>query len=606
MGGFFVPYFISETKYIKNLYKYMEESYFTISDTPFTGVPTELKGKFPKVSSIKLADSPDSPYVQLLHGEIQDCNESLNALALTAEYDIQLQEKILEHSEDLRPLIELGFHGLDKLVKTPQPLTYKESFSLISYVIMASNEALKTRLEPIVPGYKDGLTKDNLLLLQSVSLLQAMSTREAMIGLTAEEIAGMIAATVELDTITRVKTEPDLPVFALGGMGGDRGIAMNGEYSKLFSVSTISAFVLGEYGLVHKHHSYPNTSKIAGQSAIESFGSRSDFKSSQSMEHILETSNILMTSCHTTRTLHHISHALKGETINHVIGPGAFPHSADVPLTAFIGVNQNVHPSTFIDALKILNTKGIQKYSNSVAFCGIDDELAHISSDILDPEKFYTSPALKKMVAMDEVPPPPYITMASFLIDGENKGTFFIEPSDFMSNEDVQHLSQANILIHNEKCEILRANTEVISGTDEFKVKYVAMTAALALFTRDFAQLPDALNLETKRVNPIYLKKCYRETLETVQLGKAKERMQLYVESTQKDCLPGIDVVIFDIDNTLAIPKNPAFYRQYGDAVNNAVAKYLNIPLERARNIADFYRQEFGGGEQTLSSYNNS
>ncbi len=68
------------------------------------------------------------------------------------------------------------------------------------------------------------------------------------------------------------------------------------------------------------------------------------------------------------------------------------------------------------------------------------------------------------------------------------------------------------------------------------------------------------------------------------------------------DLLPGIELVIVDIDNTLAIPKTSEFYRFYGDAVNRAVSSYLGISPVEGIKVADYYREYFGGGEMALFS----
>jgi len=488
------------------------------------------------------------------------------------------------------------------MVKSPEPLTYEQCFSLGIYVCLTSNSALYDALVARTNGYSYGLLEKDILRLQAVSLLQSMSTREGIIGLHPQEIAGLVAATLELDTVVRVKTPSGLPTFAFGGMGGDRGLKINGEQSKLFSVSTLAALALADFAPVHKHHSYPNTSKVAGQSAIESLGARSDFTDSNSMERALDLSGILMTSCHSTRTLHTISHALKGETINHVIGPVALPHDETNEVNALIGVNHNVHPATIIESLKILQNKGIQKYGNSVAFCGIEAPIEEVPPEIVNPDRYYANRDLKSIVVMDEVPPPPHTTMASFLVNGENAGTFLIAPTDFMADEEARVLESDHLLIPNTADEILTANENVIKGKDYVKSRYVAMTVALALFTRDCAHLPDALNKSTKRVNSTYLRERYDLACTAMTNGNLEKRVRLYVESTQKDMLPGVDLVILDVDNTLVRPKDHGFYRKYGDAVNLATSNYLDVPTEEGVRVANFYRQNFGGGEMALFS----
>jgi len=320
------------------------------------------------------------------------------------------------------------------------------------------------------------------------------------------------------------------------------------------------------------------------------------------MENVLDLTGVLMTSCHNTRTLHTISHVLKGETINHIIGPLAIPHNGFDKVNALIGVNQNIHPATIIETLKILQAKGVQAYGNSVAFCGLDGPIEGISPEIVDPCQFYDRKDLKNSVVLDEVSPPPYTTMASFLVNGENTGVFLIAPTDFMEEREAQSLQIDHLLISNSSDAILAANEDVVKGQDSIKGRYVAMTVALAIFTRDYSHLPDALDRRADRVNPTYLRECYKTACETMQNGKLEKRTKLYIEATQKDMLPGIDLVILDIDNTLVKPRDPNFYRQYSAAVNVAVSQYLDVSLEEGTRVADFYRQNFGGGEIALFS----
>lgn len=537
-----------------------------------------------------------------MQGRIHNSTDALQQLAFNEGYRPRLEAKIIEHGKDLEPFCNLGFHSLDALVKSPEPLTYEQCFSLGAYVCLTSNSALYDALLSRTRGYSYGLLEKDTLRLQAVSLLQSMSTREGIIGLRPQEIAGLVAATLELDTVVRIKTPSGLPTFAFGGMGGDRGLKIDGEQSKLFSVSTLAALALADFAPVHKHHSYPNTSKVAGQSAIESLGARSDFVESIRMENALGMSGVLMTSCHSVRTLHTISHALRGETINHVIGPVAIPHNEANEVNALIGVNHNVHPATIIESLKILQSKGIQKYGNSVAFCGVEAPIGEVPHDMVNPSNYYTNRRLKSLVAIDEVPPPPYTTMASFLVNGKNAGTFLIAPTDFMEAEEAKILENDNLLIPNTTDEILTANENVIKGRDYVKSRYVAMTVALALFAKDYASLPEALDKNTKRLNAAYLKKCYKLACNAMSNGNLEKRVRLYVESTQKDMIPGVDLVILDIDNTLVNPRDPNFYRKYSEAVNISVSDYLGVPLEEGTRVADFYRQHFSGGEVALFS----
>jgi len=549
----------------------------------------------PEIAAIRLRGYP---YEQVIDGEPHDSTDTLNGFARNESYENNLALKLAEHEPDLEPLRELGFHGLDAKVKSPGALTYEEAFSLATFVCLTSNRELHKAFEPELAGIGEPET----LRLQAVSLLQGMSTRESLIGFEPQEIAGMVAATLELDTVARVASPSETPTFIVGGMGGDRGIPSHGEQSKLFSTSTLASIALAGLVAVHKHHSYPNTSKAAGQSAIEALGARSDMEDAATMELALGISGMLMTSCHSVRTLHTISHILKGETVNHAIGPLAVPHASSDKVNALVGVNHNVHPTTIIETLRVLQTKGIQDYGNSVAFCGVTAPVEELPAEILDPKAYYAAPDLKELIMLDEVAPPPFVTMASFLVDGQSSGPYLIEPIDFMEAEEAEAMSSDGLLIPNTLEDIMTANNAVIQAQDHMKTKYVAMTVALANFARDYAHLPDALDVDARTVNRAYLRACFRAAVENMSDGSMENTTRLYGEATQKDMLPNIDVVVLDIDNTLIRPKNQDFYEQYSEAVNLAIANYLGVNLEEATKVADFFRENFGGGEQALFS----
>lgn len=59
-------------------------------------------------------------------------------------------------------------------------------------------------------------------------------------------------------------------------------------------------------------------------------------------------------------------------------------------------------------------------------------------------------------------------------------------------------------------------------------------------------------------------------------------------------------LIILDMDLTIAIPKNPEFYSQYGGKVVEAISDYFDVSKEIAFDMATFYRQTFGGGEHAL------
>lgn len=453
-----------------------------------------------------------------------DCNKTLNALARNTDYAANVIDRVHAVNPFLKDLFERdGYYEIQGKIEAGNNLSFSEAFGLGAFVCAALNrplrEVLKNRIKKL------GAEETETHLLQATTLLAAMSTKEAYVGLTAEEIAGMVAATIYLDTISRVRTLEE--VVGFGGMGGDKGYIVDGQKTKLFSLSTLGAITLSADGLVHKHHSYPNTSKVAGQSAIEAYGARSDFHSSEAFKRVFEESNLLMTSCHNTRTLHSLSHRLKGETVNHVIGPLAFTLSADTPIHGFIGVNEKIHPEIIVDAMKILSEKGFQKYANSAVFCGTD--LIKGNGAMVRDVAY-----LRGHVRLDEVAPPPFDTIVSFLVNGLNAGTYILSPDDFYTKDELKDVSLEALAVSNTREAILAANNAALSGTDVIRARYLSMTVGLGLFTKYYLGQPDALDPLIHRIDRNMLQKCTAKAFEIIISGKAELQLSRYVKVTQR------------------------------------------------------------------------
>ncbi len=480
----------------------------------------KLKQNFLDVAEIRLMGEP---YQKTVDGDYIDATTVMESLAFNEKYPSKLKQALKENSENTEPLIEGGYYRIDSRIKKGENLTYEEAFSLMTFVSMASNRQIRSELAPKI---KVGDVSKETIYSQAIALLSAMSAKESYAGLTPEEIAGLTAATLDLDTIVRIKANGN--VFGIGGMGGDKGYPKNGNNSKLFSLSTMSSAVLANFQNVHKHHSYPNTSKVAGQTAIEAIGGRSDQTSSEQMEHLQKMSGLLMSSCHTTRTIHTISHRLKGETINHIVGPLSIPISKETSVNAMIGVNDNVHPETVIKALQILQEKGVQFYENSVAFCGLITQNSNPQD--FQEHSYRKSPETRHKVVLDEVAPPPYDTLASFLVNGKNMGTYIINPSEFLEKKFTSQVDFNQLLIPNTKESILTANTDAISGRDLPKSIYLAMTVALGLFTKYYAHQPGALDQRNGKVNKLMLQDAFINAFEAITDGLGTTKLEEYIQ----------------------------------------------------------------------------
>ena len=485
-----------------------------------------------QIAFIQLKGEPYQQTIEQDGAQIDiDCNTSLDQLAANNGYAASLPEKIEAAAADLATLTEgEGYYDIDRKLKHGQDLTFGDAFSVGAFVASGLNIPLSRAMDGLINNAGPHETH----MMQGVALFAGVSTKEAYAHLTGDEIAGLAAATVHLDTVER--TEASGSILAFGGMGGDKGYPIehgHGEQpSKLFSLSTLSAVALAVTGKVHKHHSYPNTSKVAGQSAIEAYGARSDIHSSADFAAILEETDLVMSSCHNTRSLHTLSHRLKGETVNHVIGPLAFTTAPKTPVHGFIGVNEKVHPGTIIDALDKLDSTGYQAYDNSAVYCGTDLEKA--MPEMFDQASYYGSREAKDHVRLDEIAPPPFASLVALSIRGRAAGTFEVRPEDFYTPAELARIDMNDLLIPNTKAAILHYNNEAISGNDEAKARYLAMTVGLGTFVRDYLERPDAIDPETHRLNRAYLREATAQGLEVLMSGQALAKLGEYVEATKR------------------------------------------------------------------------
>ncbi|MEP7167528.1 MAG: hypothetical protein ABI758_06140 [Candidatus Woesebacteria bacterium] len=479
------------------------------------------------VATIRLEGEPYVQKVTTHDGVVTvDSTGVLESLASNSKYKENLPISLGKNKQ----LVEIldqgkGYYFLDQALQDRRALSLNEAGSLITLVCSVLNTVLKDTLTKTLSEHPHL----QMNILQAACLLKALSMKEAYVSLTADEIAGMVASTTRLDTVAHFHS--DEPLFSFGGMGGDKGYTKAKRHSKLFSLSTLSAIGLSVDGKVQKHHSYPNTSKVAGQSAIEEYGARSDFETTGAMEKILNETSLLMTSCHSVRTLHSLSHQLRGETVNHAIGPLAFPTTVDTALHGFIGVNEKIHPETIVESMKRLDERGYQKFGNSVAFCGTD--LHEIPTTMFDPNLYIQDNSSREHVRIDEIAPPPFASLAAFLIDGKNIGTFALYPEDFFSPKTLCTLDSNALFIPNTKESIIDANLCALSGQEHSKTLYLAMTIGLGIFLQQYAAASDAFDEDSRRVSSYYLRSATDRAVEIVRSGAAGQQLKRYVAATQ-------------------------------------------------------------------------
>lgn len=507
------------------------------------------------------------------------------------------EQVVSENIEILNKLSETPFRVIGQKLSKGEPFTFDEAFLGMTYVIAATNRGIFEQIQPQLQKAHGFIKVEQLeLKAPAQTFLTAMAQRETHGRLTEEEVAGMVAAEM-MDINLRLGFKSY--VLETAGMGGDRGFVGNGEKKKVINASTLSAIVLSSMGIpVIKNGSYANTSVVGSTETIEALGVNIYQSSLEEITKVIDDTNFYFSDAHVAKTIHDLSHGIGYETINHIIGPMTPPIDRKTRLNKVIGVNDGVHPSLIAKAYEILHQKGYHNVGNVLVVAGLDQEPID-GVDIEDRK------AIKSHMILDEVSP--YKTLLSVVRNGKYTGSFMVEPQDFGVSIDPNGIQIVNI-----KQELLAANQEALTGPNRINSDYLAINSAIGLFAAEYLDKEDSI--VENSLNSKYLRECFVRCKEAIVSGKAAAHLDKIVavsnvrknknEIEERSIFDEIDVVIFDIDNTLVRPRDPRFYRQYTEAVNKAVSKRLGISLEEGKRIADYYRQHFGGGENALFAGN--
>lgn len=406
---------------------------------------------------------------------------------------------------------------LDRKVKHGEDLSFDEAFCGMCYVLAATNAEFYDAYHELFNKAYGGaeVTSEKALAIAS-AFLNLMATKESLSCLTAEEVAGMVAAGM-MDTVISL----DVPrVIETCGMGGDKGFrcVRTGAIKKTVNVSTLSALVLSAVGLpVAKHGSYGNTSAVGSTEAIELFGAHTSMTSEVEVMGIWREANFCFFDAHWCKTIHDLSHLLMMETINHVIGPMTPPFSSKTEVNKLMGVNEKIHPKTVAEAYAILHQKGKQNIGGVIIVCGLDERARGI-----DPLNFAD---VKRHAIMDEVSP--YVSVISVTLKGEYLGTWMLTPEDFGVSIDAK-----KIQIDNKQAEIQEANIAALSGTNSDLADYLAVNAALGLYAMEYLPRSDAVT--PTGLNRTYLQECFRRCRDAISSGAAREVLDKYVRASKK------------------------------------------------------------------------
>lgn len=536
----------------------------------------------PKVERITTLDLPE-------RSKSQAVREAL------ARENYNPERVVSENREILNRLSETPFRVIGQKLSKGERLTFEEAFLGMTYVVSATNRGIFEQIQ-LQLQEAHGLIKveQEELKPPAQAFLTAMAQREAHGTLAPEEVAGMVAAGM-MDINLRLGFKPH--VLETAGMGGDKGFVVNGEKKKVINASTLSAIVLSSMDVpVVKHGSYANTSAVGSTEAIEALGVNIYQSSFDEIAELFGETHFYFSDAHIAKTIHDLSHSpfMRHETINHIIGPMTPPIDRRTKLSKVIGVNEGVHPSLIAKAYEILHKRGYQNVGNVIVVAGLDQEFT-------DGVAMGDQKAIKSHMMLDEVSP--YTTLLSIVRGGKYAGLYLVTPESFGTKIDSKEIQ-----IVNSQQDLLAANKDVLKGLNQANSDYLAMNAAVSLFAAEYLDRKDAI--VDGSLNSKYLCECFVRCREAIVSGKAAAHLEKIVavsngrehknEIAEKSIFDDIDVVVFDIDNTVVKPRDEGFYIQYYQAVNRAVASYLGVSLERATEIANFYRQHFGGGERAL------
>lgn len=434
---------------------------------------------------------------------------------LLAAVHYNVDEVVRRNLKYLSCLNTTSLHLLDEKIKSSGGLSFEEAFRGNCYTLAATNRFFYGALRKALAKAARGKFTTMHAIASGTAFMQLMAVKESLGLLSAEEIAGLAAAAL-MDRVI---------LFSLGeeitetcGMGGDRGFELNGETKmKSINVSTLSAIVLSSLGVpTVKHGSYSNTSALGSTEVIESFGANVDTDSVEKVQNVWRRTGFAFFDAHWCKTIHDLSHLLRIETVNHIIGPMTPPISGGTRINKFMGVNEKVHPSTIVKAYNILHERGFQKMGGIVVVTGLD-----VHGESIDNPN--DTDSVKKTSVLDEVSP--FVSVVSVGWAGTFLGTDMLRPRDFGLT-----ISLSDILVEKAPGKIQKSNHDALTGKNPALADYLAMNSVLALFATRYTNRADAM--VRGKVNRVYLKECFNMCRATIHSGKPKRKLLEYVRET--------------------------------------------------------------------------
>jgi len=425
-----------------------------------------------------------------LNGKYQPQLDMANRLGY--EYEPNLPRAMSRHLESF------SLSEIDALVKCGNSLSFVQAYAGMGWVLAATNNKFRQKYYPR-SSYEEAISKGS-------AFLQLMAVKESLVGITAEEVAGVVAC-----GLTDLLVAPRLEyAVETCGMGGDRGWGTKAV--KTINASTLSAVVMASLGITAlKHGSYGNTTRIGSTDVPVCFGANICSNSRQQIADLIAKVGFWYSDAHAVKTLHYLSHLLMIETINHIVGPMTTPISADTQLYKVMGVNHFVHPQVIAQAYALLHREGLLNVGRATIVCGLSASRQISRAQINNPR------VVKDLAFLDEVSP--HSTLLSVAEGGRFLGNFVVDTADFGVT-----VRESKIQVPNSTEALMEANRQAITGENKDLADYLAANAGLALWTYyrgdlEFSHLPE------------YVRQCQ----EAIYSGRAYAKLMEYVEATRRE-----------------------------------------------------------------------
>lgn len=443
----------------------------------------------------------------------QEVRESL----ARENYDPRLV--VMANSEILSELERFPFRRIGQKLVKGDPLDFKEAFLGMTFVVGATNRGIFRELRSAFQiGHSISYVEQNQLLGPAQTFLTAMAQKETHGILTSEEVAGMVGAAM-MDINLRLGFSPY--VLETGGMGGDKGFVANGQKKKVINASTLSAIVLSSLKVpVVKHGSYANTSAVGSTEAVEALGVNIYQSSFAEITRLFGETNFYFSDAHVAKTIHDLSHSpfMCHETVNHTVGPMTPPIDKQTRLHKVIGINEGVNPDLVGQAYETLHVRGYQRVGNVLVVAGL-------SPDCPEEVDAHNMAGCRPYMMLDEVSPAQ--TLLGVVQNGKYRGCVVVSPEDFGVQIEAEEIQLVNT-----QEELLLANGRALGGLSQAGSDYLAMNAAVGLFTAEYLGRGDAF--DNKGLNRQYLRECFSRCREAIVSGKALQHLEKIKEVSRR------------------------------------------------------------------------